>query len=51
MWKKNYAKKKVAYKKSKAKKLNAKEVYTTNERAARWYKTEVTSTKKQKVSF
>lgn len=46
--KRKYYSKKVAYKKSKAKKLNAKEVYTTNERAARWYKTEVTSTKKQK---
>lgn len=48
VYERKYYSKKVAYKKSKAKKLNAKEVYTTNERAARWYKTEVTSTKKQK---
>lgn len=48
IYERKYYSKKVAYKKSKAKKLNAKEVYTTNERAARWYKTEVTSTKKQK---
>ena len=49
VYERKYYSKKVAYKKSKAKKLNAKEVYTTNERAARWYKTEVTSTKKQKT--
>lgn len=48
VYERKYYSKKVAYKKSKAKKLNAKEVYTTNERVARWYKTEVTSTKKQK---
>lgn len=48
VYERKYYSKKVAYKKSKAKKLNAKEIYTTNERAARWYKTEVTSTKKQK---
>ena len=48
VYERKYYSKKVAYKKSKAKKLNAKEVYTTNERAARLYKTEVTSTKKQK---
>ena len=48
VYERKYYSKKVAYKKSKAKKLNAKEVYTTNERAARWYKTEVTATKKQK---
>lgn len=48
VYERKYYSKKVAYKKSKAKKLNAKEVYTTNERATRWYKTEVTSTKKQK---
>lgn len=48
VYERKYYSKKVAYKKSQAKKLNAKEVYTTNERAARWYKTEVTSTKKQK---
>ena len=48
VYERKYYSKKVAYKKSKAKKLNAKEVYTTNERAARWYKTEVTYTKKQK---
>jgi hypothetical protein len=48
IYQRKYYSKNVAYKKSKAKKLNAKEIYTTNERAARWYKTEVTSTKKQK---
>lgn len=48
VYERDYYNKKVAYKKSKAKKLNATEVYTTNERAARWYKTTVTSTKKQK---
>ena len=44
---KNYAKKKVAYKKSKAKNLNATEMYTMNEKAARWYKVSVKSSKKQ----
>ena len=43
----NYAKKKVAYKKSKAKNLNATEMYTMNEKAARWYKVSVKSSKKQ----
>ena len=42
-----YAKKKVAYKKSKAKNLNATEMYTMNEKAARWYKVSVKSSKKQ----
>ena len=46
---KNYAKKKVAYKKSKAKNLNATEMYTMNEKAARWYKVSVSSTKKRKA--
>lgn len=45
---KYYTKKRVAYKKSKAKNLNAKEIYTTNEKAARWYKVTVKSSKKQK---
>lgn len=49
VYERKYYSKKVAYKKSKAKKLNAKEVYTTNERAARWYKTEVTSTKTEET--
>ncbi len=40
-------KRKIAYKKSKAKNLNATEIYTINEKAARWYKLYVTSTKKQ----
>ena len=40
-------KKKVAYKKSKAKNLNATEMYTMNEKAARWYKVSVKSSKKQ----
>ena len=48
IYQRKYYSKKVAYKKSKAKNLNAKEVYTTNEKAARWYKVSVTSTKKQK---
>lgn len=37
--------KKVAYKKSKAKNLNATEMYTMNEKAARWYKVSVKSSK------
>lgn len=46
--KKYYSKKKVAYKKSKAKKIAAYNVYTTGEKAPRWYKVTVKSTKKQK---
>lgn len=45
---KDYYSKKVAYKQSKAKNLDTKNVYSTEEQAARWYKFSVTSTKKQK---
>lgn len=49
---KNSKKKKVAYKKSKAKniKLNKEtsEVYTTGEKVARWYKISITSAKKRR---
>lgn len=48
--KKYYSKKKVAYKKSKAKKLMAQNIYTTGEKAARWYKTDVKSTKRLQIS-
>lgn len=44
----DYYKKNVAYKQSKAKKLDAENIYTTGEQAPRWYKFSVTSTKKQK---
>lgn len=43
-----YNKKKIAYKKSKAKKITAENIYTTNEKASRWYKTTVKSSKKRK---
>lgn len=45
---KSYYKKNVAYSRSKAKKLDAENVYTTGEKAPRWYKVDVKSTKKQK---
>lgn len=45
---KSYDKKNIAYKKSKAKNINAKNIYTVNEKAARWYKVTVKSNKKQK---
>ena len=49
MFEKQYvSKKKVAYKKSKAKNLNAYNIYTTEEKAARWYKVTLKSTKKTK---
>ena len=48
--KKYYSKKKVAYKKSKAQKLMAKNIYTTEEKAPRWYKTDVKSTKRLQIS-
>ena len=44
---KEYVKKNVAYKKSKAKKIDAENMYTEKEQAARWYKHTVKSTKKQ----
>lgn len=43
-----YSKKKISYKKSKAKNLDAENIYTTNEKAARWYKVSVKTSKKQK---
>lgn len=45
--KKYYSKKKIAYKKSKAYKIGAQNVYTTGEKAPRWYKVTVKSTKEQ----
>ena len=44
---KESVKKNVAYKKSKAKKIDAENMYTEKEQAARWYKYTVKSTKKQ----
>ena len=43
-----YNKKKIAYKKSKAKKITAENIYTTKEKAPRWYKTMVKSNKNRK---
>lgn len=45
----SYYKKNVAYSRSKAKNLDAENVYTTGEKAPRWYKVAVKSTKKQKT--
>ena len=44
----SYNKKKVGYRRGTAQKIAAENVFTTGERAARWYKIDVTSTKKQK---
>lgn len=44
----SYNKKKVGYRRGSAQKITAENVFTTGERAARWYKIDVTSTKKQK---
>lgn len=43
-----HSKKKISYKKSKAINLNAKNIYTVNEKAPRWYKLSVKTSKKQK---
>lgn len=52
LYDKESVKKNVAYKKSKAKKIDTENMYTEKEKAARWYKYTVKSTKKQtELSF